>query len=126
MKCRRNAGKILLVDNEEQIRSILSQLLVKQGYSVIQAVDGFDALEKFKHNMQEITLVISDIIMPRMDGISSCKIMISISPSLKVIFISGCAPEQPLPDGVSVLIKPFSHFEILEKIRSLLADQTQS
>lgn len=124
MKCGEKLGKVLLVDDDELIRSMLYDLLVGQGYNVVQAADGIDAIEKFKNYMHEIVLVISDIIMPRMDGISSCKIMSSLSPSLKVVFISGYTSAHPLPDGVSVLAKPFSPLEILKTVQSLLSDPT--
>lgn len=126
MKCGEKLRKVLLVDDDEQIRSMLYDLLVDQGYSVVQAVDGIDAIEKFKNYMHEIVLVISDIIMPRMDGISSYKIMSSLSPSLKVVFISGYTSEFPLPDGVSVLAKPFSPLDILKTVQSIFSDQTKS
>ena len=122
MKCGEKLGKVLLVDDDELIRSMLYDLLVGQGYNVVQAADGIDAIEKFKNYMHEIVLVISDIIMPRMDGISSYKIMSSINPSLKVIYMSGYAPERPLPEGVNILTKPFSPLDILKAVQSLLSN----
>ena len=124
MKCADKGGKILLVEDEQQIRSMLHDLLVNQGYNVIQAVDGVDALDKFKKDMHEIVLVISDIIMPRMDGISSCKIMSAINPSIKFLYISGCTSEQRLPDEAKVLAKPFSPLEFLGAVKSILAART--
>ncbi|WP_136525727.1 response regulator [Geomonas ferrireducens] len=122
MNCGEKLGKILLVDDDELIRSMLFDLLVGQGYNVIQAADGIDAIEKFKNDMHKIVLVISDIIMPRMDGISSYKIMTSLSPSIKVVFMSGYTSAQPLPDGVSVLTKPFSPLDVLKTVQSLLSN----
>ncbi|QWV94891.1 response regulator [Geomonas oryzisoli] len=113
---------ILLVDDEPQLRAMFHDLLVRQGYNVIQAIDGQDALEKFKQNQQNISLVVTDIVMPRMDGISSYKIMRTINPSLNVIYMSGYVPERPLPEGVSILVKPFSPVDILQAIRSILGD----
>jgi Response regulator containing CheY-like receiver, AAA-type ATPase, and DNA-binding domains len=126
MKCGEKLSKVLLVDDDELIRSMLYNMLIDQGYSVVQAADGIDAIEKFKNYMHEIVLVISDIIMPRMDGISSCKIMTSLSPSLKVVFISGYTSAQPLPDGVSFLAKPFSPVDLLKAVQSLLSDPPKS
>ncbi|QXE92415.1 response regulator [Geomonas subterranea] len=124
MKREKTAGSktILLVDDEPQLRAMLHDLLIGRGYDVIQAIDGQDALEKFKQNQQNISLVVTDIVMPRMDGISSYKIMRTINPSLNVIYMSGYVPERPLPEGVSILIKPFSPIDILQAIRSILGE----
>ncbi|MBU5636951.1 response regulator [Geomonas sp. Red69] len=113
---------ILLVDDEAQIRSMLHDLLVCHGYKVIQAADGLDALEKFKLNVQEIKLVVTDIVMPRLDGLSSIKIMRTITPSVKVLLMSGYASDQPAPDGVSLIPKPFTPADFLQAIRSSLGD----
>ena len=113
---------ILLADDEPQIRSILYDLLINSGYNVIEAVDGLDALEKYKNNIQDIKLVITDIIMPRMDGISSYRIMNTITPSLKVIFISGYASDQTLPDGANIFAKPFSPIDVLKAVNSILSN----
>ncbi|QWV98647.1 response regulator [Geomonas nitrogeniifigens] len=124
MKREKTAGSktILLVDDEPQLRAMLHDLLIGRGYDVIQAIDGQDALEKFKQNQQNISLVVTDIVMPRMDGISSYKIMRTINPSLDVIYMSGYVPERPLPEGVNILVKPFSPVDILKAIHSILGD----
>jgi CheY-like chemotaxis protein len=124
MKLGKTAGgkTILLVDDEPQLRAMLHDLLIGCGYKVIQAIDGQDALEKFMQDPQVITLVVTDIVMPRMDGISSFKEMSKINPSVKVLYMSGYIPERPLPEGVHILIKPFSPLDLLEAIRKILGD----
>ncbi|GFO63632.1 response regulator [Geomonas paludis] len=118
-----SGGKtILLVDDEPQIRSMMFALLVNRGYKVIQAADGLDALEKFKVNPQEIDLVVTDIIMPRLDGLSSIKIMRTITPSIKVLLMSGYAAEQPPPDGVSFIMKPFFPADFLQAVCSTMGE----
>ena len=62
---------ILVVDDEEMVRNTLKRILEKFGYKVILAVDGVDAIEKFKENSNTISLVIMDLTMPRMDGSSA-------------------------------------------------------
>ncbi|UPU37847.1 response regulator [Geomonas paludis] len=111
---------ILLVDDEEQIRSMLCALLVRKGYQVIQAADDLDALEKFKLNLEAIDLVVTDVVMPRLDGLASIKIMRAITPCLKVLVMSGYALDQPPPDGVSLIPKPFTPACFLEAVRSTL------
>ncbi|WP_224984490.1 response regulator [Geomonas agri] len=126
MESTEKVGKILLAEDEPQLRAMLHDLLISRGYEVIQAIDGHDALEKFKQDPQGISLVVTDIVMPRMDGISSFKEMTKIDPSVKVLYMSGYVPERPLPEGVNILIKPFSPLDILNAVNSLLADQTKS
>lgn len=110
---------ILLVDDEPQVRSMLYQILTTHGYEVIQAVDGQDALEKFEQNPKGISLVVTDILMPRMDGVSSVKAMSSINPSVKVLFMTGYMSDQPDPKA-RILIKPFPPTKILQTIRAIL------
>lgn len=112
---------ILLVEDEPQIRALVYDFLTSLGYNVIQAVDGQDALEKFKLNQQEISLVVTDIYMPRMDGISSCRIMSTIKPSIKVLYMSGYVSEQ-LPPDTCIIPKPFSPLDLLQAVQSLLGD----
>ncbi|MBU5612887.1 MULTISPECIES: response regulator [Geomonas] len=124
MKQDESAGPktILLVDDEAQMRSLLYTLLTNYGYNVIQAVDGQDALDKFELNQQCINLVVTDIVMPRMDGISSFKEMSKRNASVRVLYMSGYIPERPLPEGVSILLKPFSPLDFLQAVHSILGD----
>jgi len=68
--CYKGSETILLVDDEKQLRDMLSDFLGSYGYNVIIAEDGQDAIEKFEQNIADIQLVIMDVVMPRKDGIS--------------------------------------------------------
>ena len=62
---------ILVVDDEELIRGVIKEYLVLENYKVYEAINGEDAIEKFRNN--KIDLVIMDIMMPKMDGYSACR-----------------------------------------------------
>ncbi|UPU37829.1 response regulator [Geomonas paludis] len=109
---------ILLADDEPQIRDMLRALLSRQGYQVITAINGQDALEKFAESASEIDLVVTDIVMPEMDGVASYKEMKKINPALKVIYMSGFA--ENLPPDVHILLKPFPPVQLLHMIRTVL------
>lgn len=116
---------ILLVDDEPHLRGMLYTLLTSKKYNVIQAVNGLDALEKFKHNPHGVDLVLTDIVMPRMDGVTSAQEMRSINPAVKILFMSGYLADRPQPES-NLMIKPFHPVQLLQTIRTILDDQTIS
>ena len=80
---------ILLVEDEETVRVIIRSLLEESGYRVLEAMDGEDGLRLFKENRGKIDLVLSDIIMPKMQGREMYEEIKKISPDIKILFISG-------------------------------------
>lgn len=82
-------GKILLVDDEPILRESVSELLEVLGFDVVEAVDGMDALDKFKTQRQDISVVLMDLTMPRMDGREAFLAMRDVDPNVKVILSSG-------------------------------------
>jgi DNA-binding NtrC family response regulator len=110
--------RILLVDDELQIRDMLRNLIIRNGYEVITAANGQEALEKFKEHPEVIDLLVTDIIMPGMDGVTSFKEMQKISPTLKVIFMTGFVDN--LPPYAHIILKPFSPLQLLQMIRLIL------
>ena len=84
----RGSGTVLLVDDEETVRGIGSELLKELGYNVITAVDGKDAIEKFK-TISDITFVLLDLTMPHMDGEQCFRELRQLKPDIKVIMSSG-------------------------------------
>jgi CheY-like chemotaxis protein len=82
------SGTVLLVDDEEFVRSVGSEMLQELGYTVITATDGQEALEMFK-NRTEIDLVILDLTMPRLDGEQTFHGLRKIKPDVKIIMSSG-------------------------------------
>jgi two-component system cell cycle sensor histidine kinase/response regulator CckA len=117
---------ILLVDDEEALRSAARRALVRAGYRVIPAVDGPDALRVYmEHTATPVALVVTDVVMPGLGGrelVGRLKIM---NPSLRVLFVSGYTEEGVrkqgvLQPGTEFLEKPFTPEKLLRKIREVL------
>ncbi len=116
-------NKILIVDDDPDIREVLSVLLGSEGYKVDAAEDGASALEKIKKD-QKIDLVILDIMMPGMSGVEVCEELRKFS-LVPVLFLTAKSQDQDKIDAYSgggddYLVKPFSQTELLMKVKSLL------
>jgi PAS domain S-box-containing protein len=116
---------ILVVEDDAVLLRLSTTVLNHYGYSVIEAVDGRDAIDKFVEYGDGIHLVILDAIMPNKNGREALLEMRKVSPELKAIFVSGYArdvfAEGNVLDGNSVFIqKPFSPDEIVAKVREML------
>jgi CheY-like chemotaxis protein len=84
----KGSGTVLLVDDEETVRAIGSEMLKELGFKVITADDGREGLEQFKQNL-DISFIILDLTMPHMDGEQCFRELRSLNPSVKVIMSSG-------------------------------------
>ncbi len=116
---------VLLVEDDAQVRSFASICLRGNGYVVIEASQGHEALGIFHKNGGSIELLITDVVMPGMGGRQLVKTIRSLSPALKVLFISGyTAKSREKLDvqgaGVDFLQKPFTPAALLHKVRDLL------
>ena len=119
------AGTILLAEDDADTRSAVEEFLTRAGYTVITAVDGQDAVEKFANHTDEIDLVISDVVMPRKSGKTSSDEIRQMSERVKFIFVSGHANDIIEREGgfgadVDILEKPLLPYELLKKIRAVL------
>lgn len=109
---------ILFVDDEKQLRDLISALLTKCGYTVILAEDGHEATELFELCKGKIHLVVMDIVMPRKDGISAFRDMVSVCPESKIILMSGYQPSHlNLENTPPIMQKPFSPIDLLKAVR---------
>lgn len=121
-----HTGTILVADDAEEVRKTVAAVLESLGHEVIQAVDGIDALEKFHTHQHDIAIVISDIVMPKMDGVDSVLEMRKIYPELPAIFITGYdAPKDKtaniLDNETSLLLnKPFKTDELSRHVNKLI------
>ena len=86
-------GTILLVEDEEGLRGLNARGLTSRGYTVLEAANGVEAMEMIESHGGEVDLVVSDVVMPEMDGPTLAKEMRERNPELKMIFVSGYAEE---------------------------------
>jgi len=114
------SGTVLLVEDEPMVRSVAERALTRHGYSVITADNGEDALEILARN-EPVDLLISDVVMPGMDGPTMVREARASRPDLKILFMSGYAEEQLRKsidiENVNFLPKPFSVVELAEAAR---------
>ena len=119
---------ILLVEDEELLRAGVQEVLEIQGYKVITAPDGEQALACL--GAQTIDLIITDLVMPKMDGVDFVKQLRKIKPDLPVIVVSGSTrnimqrygiDSIQVPGANASLPKPFKSVDLIEQVRQLLA-----
>ena len=114
------SGTVLLVEDEPMVRSVAERALTRHGYKVVTADNGEDALEVLARN-EPIDLLISDVVMPGMDGPTMVREARRSRPDLKILFMSGYAEEQLRKsidiENVNFLPKPFSVTELAEAAR---------
>jgi two-component system cell cycle sensor histidine kinase/response regulator CckA len=118
-------GTILLVEDEEGLRSLNARGLRSRGYSVIEASNGIEALEALEEKNGAVDLVVSDVVMPEMDGPSLLKAMRGRNPDLKIIFVSGYAEdafEKSLPENqqFAFLPKPFTLSQLVAAVKETM------
>ena len=119
-------GRILLVEDEEGVRGITASLLASRGYELSEAENGEKAMEILKDNPQGFDLIISDVIMPGMDGPTLIREASEYLGNARVIFISGYDAEGDLADAldedreISFVPKPFKLMELAERVKQEL------
>jgi len=117
-------GTILLVEDEDMVRSVAERALTRQGYNVISASDGEQGLARLAQ-AERIDLLISDVVMPGMDGPTMVRAVRASHPDMPVLFMSGYAEEQLRKsidiENVAFLPKPFSVTQLAEAARDVLA-----
>jgi two-component system cell cycle sensor histidine kinase/response regulator CckA len=117
-------GSILLVEDEDPVRIVAERALTRQGYKVTPARDGEEGLELVERGGQ-FDLVVSDVVMPSMDGPAMAREIRKLAPALPVLFMSGYAEEQLRRqidiENVHFIPKPFSVQQISDKVAQVLA-----
>lgn len=116
-------GRILLVEDEDMVRAVAERSLTRQGYIVVTAEDGDQGLELVRSE-GPFDLVVSDVVMPSMDGPAMAREIRKIAPNLPVLFMSGYAEEQLRReidiDSMHFIPKPFSVKQIAIKVSQIL------
>jgi len=120
-------GTILLVEDEEGLRQLNARGLTSRGYTVLEAGNGIEAIQILEKSDGEVDLVVSDVVMPEMDGPTLLRELRRRNPGLKIIFVSGYAEDafqKHLPaDGeqFTFLAKPFTLKQLVNAVKETLA-----
>jgi CheY-like chemotaxis protein len=122
----RGSETILVVEDEPAVRDVVEKSLRKFDYNVICAEDGQDGVEKFTANCNIISLVLMDVIMPRMNGKDAADAIRKIKPGIKILFTSGYTADVirsrgELAEGEEMIQKPVNHQDLLRKMRQMLS-----
>jgi PAS domain S-box-containing protein len=121
---QRGTETVLLAEDDGEVRKLVRMVLEDAGYTVIEAVDGVDALEKFRGS-SGIDLVVSDIIMPKKNGIEMYQELQRVRPGIKALFTSGYTSDSIRKKGIltldlDIIQKPISPREFLQHVRRVL------
>ncbi len=117
-------NRILLAEDDNDMRRFLAKALQNAGYDVVSFDNGRSAYERIRE--EPFTLLLTDIVMPEMDGIELARRAMELDPDLKVMFITGFAavalnPDSNAPREAKVLSKPFHLRELVTEVERLLA-----
>ena len=124
---RRGSGgeHVLVVEDEAPVRTILCRVLRQAGYRVFEAAGAVDALQRFSVEPDRLDILVTDIVMPDMDGYELAELLQAARPGLRVLYISGYSPDAYetkgiLKPGSNFLQKPFDADALTEKIQDVL------
>ncbi|MBZ0216808.1 MAG: response regulator [Fimbriimonadaceae bacterium] len=117
-------GRILLAEDDDDMRKFLVKALQRAGYDVVSFDNGQSAYDRLRE--EPFTLLLTDIVMPEMDGIELARKATELDPDIKVMFITGFAavalsPESNAPKEAKVLSKPFHLKDLVTQVEQLIA-----
>jgi PAS domain S-box-containing protein len=123
-------GIVLLAEDDRSVRRLVVSELTRRGFTVIEAEDGAAALEAFRREKDRVDVLVTDVVMPRMNGADLAKAADRIRPGLKILFISG-HPERAGagldPTGVTnLLMKPFTADTLAARIKELITGRKEA
>jgi DNA-binding NtrC family response regulator len=123
-----NPVAILLVDDDEAIRSYVRPILQQQGFHVIEASDGADALKVASAYADSVDLLLTDVIMPKVNGLVLAQRLLQERPGIGVLYMSGYVEKSILlathPESI-LIQKPFTPDALIAAVRQILASQKQ-
>lgn len=118
------ARRILVVDDESAVRRFVARALLEQGFLVVEALDGLDALDTVR--TVDVDVIVSDVVMPRLNGVQLMTALAVSHPRLPVVLMSGYASHELAGMGIAapcaLLTKPFSAERLVEEVRRCLKD----
>jgi CheY-like chemotaxis protein len=121
----RGAETVLLVEDEALVRQLTHEILRRNGYRVLEAADGVEALAIVRDHAGHIDLLLTDVVMPRMSGHELVELARPVRPQMRILYVSGYSEEAiarqgQLTKGIELLSKPFTPGVLTAKIRELL------
>ncbi|WP_420434398.1 cell cycle two-component system response regulator CpdR [Hyphobacterium sp.] len=119
-------AKILLAEDDGSMRDFLAKALKRAGHDVTACADGDEGLSVFEANQDNFDLLLTDIVMPGIDGIELARRAAELTPALKIMFITGFAavalsPGSNAPSNAKVLSKPFHLRELVDEVDRVMA-----
>jgi two-component system, cell cycle sensor histidine kinase and response regulator CckA len=122
---RGGAETVLLVEDEALVRQLTHEILRRNGYRVLEAADGVEALAVVRNHADRIDLMLTDVVMPRMSGHELVELARPVRPDMRILYVSGYSEEAiarqgQLTEGIELLSKPFTPGVLTAKIRELL------
>jgi CheY-like chemotaxis protein len=122
---RGGAETVLLVEDEALVRQLTHEILRRNGYRVLEAADGVEALAVVREYAGHIDLMLTDVVMPRMSGHELVEQARPVRPDMRILYVSGYSEEAiarqgQLTQGIELLSKPFTPGVLTAKIRELL------
>jgi CheY-like chemotaxis protein len=117
----------LVVEDEAAVRHFAARVLRQDGFRVLEAADGAEAVNLLQGRPEELDIVLSDIVMPRMNGVELMKALSVSHPYVPVVLMSGYASNELLELGIaapcSILAKPFSQERLLAEVHRCVASR---
>jgi CheY-like chemotaxis protein len=122
---RRGKERVLLVEDQEQAREMVVEILAADGYEVLAAHDGLDALALVERTPEPIDLLLTDVVLPKLGGPELAERLTRARPGLRCLFMSGYTSERVpqqglLAPGSGFLQKPFAPADLLARLRQVL------
>jgi CheY-like chemotaxis protein len=128
----RGSETILVADDEATVRTYIGTVLRREGFDLLEAVDGVDALEQVERRGRPVDLLLTDVRMPRMDGIALARSVTEMYPKIPIIYISGYPfnleeerTRRP-PEACEFISKPFSRQVLLDAIHKCLSPRSDA
>jgi len=116
---------VLLVDDDKQLRMVLSEILRENGFNVLQAFDGDDAVKMYKENIKKVSVVLMDVVMPKKGGVMAAREIRELTPNMPIIFQTGYGEKTEVAaasavEGSQAMQKPLHVHKLLKTISTLL------
>lgn len=119
---------ILIVEDDLQYRKMSRQFLIKEGYTVFEACNGEEAIQLYEAKKLKLDLLFTDVIMPKIDGVTLAEQLCALDPGIKVIFTSGYSTKRKIEknlqnEEIHFIEKPYKMTALLEKIQFVLKEE---